>query len=102
MLCKLVLVTDPLDHSRRLSGKKPAVFENGGKLGSHIYNQEKHIQDLKISSGIRGGEAVNGGRYWGGNCIKKEWQSKMMALCFLKYGQWTCAFRIQLNSAYSF
>ena len=30
-----------------------------------IYNQEKHIRDLKISNGI-GGRQSTEGRYWGG------------------------------------
>ena len=53
------------------TGDKTAVLENGNK-GFLIYNQEKHIRDLKISSGI-GGEAVNGeavlGGGGGGDCI---------------------------------
>ena len=49
----------PLQYRRSMDWKKPAVLENGGK-GSHLYNQEKNIQYLKISGSIRG-EAVNGG-----------------------------------------
>ena len=33
-------------------------------------NTTLHIRDLKISGGIGGGgEAVNGGQYWGKDCI---------------------------------
>ena len=43
-----------------------AVLENGGKAGV-IYNQEKHIRDLKINGGIghwgRQSQRI-GGRYW--------------------------------------
>ena len=55
--------------------QKPAVLENGRK-GSHIlniiYNQEKHIRDLKISGGI-GGRRSTEGRYGGGTTDLKYW-----------------------------